>query len=286
MSFSNLIRFVHPTIYIPRTDKPNFATASTINMTCSETKLAVQLTELEVKKLRVEEEFEVDGDEKMRVLKLEAIEEESKALLVRYETDLDSEFTTDILHANQENYRAGASHTDNVLAEHENEKIEKSSNLVAEDQSKANTKSDATYAETFTIFVMTLVGLSAALWQLVLTYPYYTFGIPALCIVGAMLLKQIVSWFKQRRERIAKIKSLRDDVLNLSFDRLSECIGQEGRAVLVLRDEVASFKYPKNCTERQFIIDYVWPSVYVLIQADGNLNIGTLMCRAERSTSL
>ena len=76
-------------------------------------------------------------------------------------------------------------------------------------------------------------------------------------------------FFKQRRERIAKIKSLRDVVLKNTLDRLSVC-DHEGWAVLMLRDEVASFN-PANYTERQFIIDHVWPSIYALIQADNRV---------------
>ena len=94
-------------------------------------------------------------------------------------------------------------------------------------------------------------------------YPMYT--------VGFMVFVRLVMWFRQRRQRIAKIKSLRDVVLNLTLDRLSECDNHEGWAVLMLRDDVASYLHPTNWTERQFIIDYVWPSVYVLIQADNRV---------------
>ena len=98
---------------------------------------------------------------------------------------------------------------------------------------------------------------------LMLTWPQYAFYCQAFWA--------LVDTFLQRRERIAKIKSLRDDVLNLTFDRLSECNDHEGWAVLMLRDDVASYLHPTNWTERQFIIDYVWPSVYVLIQADNRV---------------
>ena len=124
--------------------------------------------------------------------------------------------------------------------------------------------SNANRSETNSMLMMTFIGLLVAgLWQLILNYPYYTFGIPVLCVVGAM-------FFKQRRERIAKIKSLRDVVLKHTLDRLSVC-DHEGWAVLMLRDEVASFMCPTNYTERQFIIDYVWPSIYALIQADNRV---------------
>jgi len=133
----------------------------------------------------------------------------------------------------------------------------------ATNNSAATAGSDANRSETNGLLLMTFTGLLVAgLWQLILNYPYYTFGIPVLCIVGAM-------FFKQRRERIAKIKYLRDFVLKLTLDRLSVC-DHEGWAVLMLRDEVASFN-PANYTERQFIIDHVWPSIYALIQADNRV---------------
>jgi len=100
-------------------------------------------------------------------------------------------------------------------------------------------------------------------WHLLWAYPLYT--------IGFMVFVRLVTWFRQRRKRITKIKSLRDVVLNLTLDRLSECDNHEGWAVLMLRDDVASYLHPTNWTERQFIIDYVWPSVYVLIQADNRV---------------
>jgi len=114
---------------------------------------------------------------------------------------------------------------------------------------------------TSALAVMTFVIYK--LWHLLWAYPLYT--------IGFMVFARLVTWFRQRRKRIAKIKSLRDVVLNLTLDRLSECDNHEGWAVLMLRDDVASYLHPTNWTERQFIIDYVWPSVYVLIQADNRV---------------
>jgi len=114
---------------------------------------------------------------------------------------------------------------------------------------------------TSALAVMTFVIYK--LWHLLWAYPLYT--------IGFMVFSRLVTWFRQRRKRIAKIKSLRDVVLNLTLDRLSECDNHEGWAVLMLRDDVASYLHPTNWTERQFIIDYVWPSVYVLIQADNRV---------------
>ena len=100
-------------------------------------------------------------------------------------------------------------------------------------------------------------------WFLLMTYPIYT--------VSAILMWQFIRLFRRRKKWNAKMKDARDTVFNLALDRLSECDHHDGWAAIMLRDDIAAYLHPTNWTERQFIIDDVWPGVRLLILADNRV---------------
>lgn len=116
------------------------------------------------------------------------------------------------------------------------------------------------YFCTFSWKVLTFAATKS--WFLLTTYPVYTIGAGSFMKVFSMAYQK----FKRRR----KANELYDSVLNLAYDLLADC-DHEGWAALMLRDEVTNTLYPTKWSERQFIMDHVWPRVSLCIQADNRV---------------
>jgi len=109
----------------------------------------------------------------------------------------------------------------------------------------------------------TVVFLAQKLWQYVLTYPKST-PVVVVMLVGAVRLRR-------KKKHRAKVREIFDVVKEEAYDRLANCDGSGGYAVLHLRDDVGHAMYPSNVRERLFMYNSVWPRVIIEVRADNRV---------------